>query len=63
MLLENRKAHFNYEFLEKFDAGIELLQEFIIEMRFSVLEKHADILANLLIFLLCLYSCDEVVVD
>lgn len=24
MLLENRKAHFNYEFLEKLDAGIEL---------------------------------------
>lgn len=24
MLIENRKAHFNYEFLEKFDAGIEL---------------------------------------
>ncbi len=25
MLLENRKAKFNYEFLEKLDAGIELL--------------------------------------
>lgn len=25
MLLENRKATFNYEFLEKLDAGIELL--------------------------------------
>ena len=25
MLLENRKAGFNYEFLEKLDAGIELL--------------------------------------
>lgn len=24
MLIENRKAHFNYEFLEKLDAGIEL---------------------------------------
>ncbi len=24
MLIENRKAHFNYEYIEKFDAGIEL---------------------------------------
>lgn len=24
MLIENRKAHFNYEFLDKLDAGIEL---------------------------------------
>ncbi|MEK7169724.1 MAG: SsrA-binding protein, partial [Patescibacteria group bacterium] len=25
MLLNNQKAHFNYEFLERLDAGIELL--------------------------------------
>ncbi|MDO8594740.1 MAG: SsrA-binding protein SmpB [bacterium] len=33
MLIENRKAHFNYEFLEKLDAGIELLGSEVKSLR------------------------------
>ena len=33
MLLENRKAKFNYEFLEKLDAGIELLGSEVKSLR------------------------------
>lgn len=33
MLLENRKAHFNYELVEKFDAGIELLGHEVKSLR------------------------------
>ena len=33
MLLENRKAKFNYEFLERFDAGIELLGHEVKSLR------------------------------
>ena len=33
MLIENRKAKFNYEFLEKLDAGIELLGSEVKSLR------------------------------
>ncbi len=33
MLLDNRKAHFNYELLENFDAGIELLGHEVKSLR------------------------------
>lgn len=33
MLLENHKAHFNYEFLEKLEAGIELLGSEVKSLR------------------------------